>query len=101
MPRSLLSLQNLRMYVDMVNKIRTSADVSTAVITKVKTCSFEEGSAGEMSAEVISNGDETESTGVAVSHLNVESSSKTLSCCCGWNEKIAGVLEVDMTLSTR
>ena len=83
----------------MVDKIRTSADVSTTVITKVETCSFEEGSAGKTSAEVILNGDETESTGVAVSRLNVESSSETLSCCCSGNEGAASNVGASMTSS--
>ena len=87
------------MYVDMVDKIRTSADVSTTVITKVETCSFEERSAGETSAEVISNWDETESTGVAVSHLNVESSSESSGCCCSGNEGAASNVGASVTSS--
>ena len=83
----------------MVDKIRTSADVSTAVITKVETCSFEEGSAGKTSTEVILNGDETESTGVAVSRLNVESSSETSSCCCSGNEGAASNVGASVTSS--
>lgn len=85
----------------MVDKMMMNADTSnTAVVMKVGTCSFEDRSTDETSTELILNGDETESIGMTVSCLHVESTSETLSCCCSRNERIAGVLEVDMTSST-
>jgi hypothetical protein len=46
--RSLLLLQNLLMDMERVDKIRSSANISTAVVMNIGTCSFEDGSSGEM-----------------------------------------------------
>ena len=51
--------------------IRMSADVSAAIVTKLGTCFFEDGRAGETGVEVILNGDDTKLIGA------------TASCCCG------------------
>ena len=98
---SSLLLQDLHRCVEMVDKMMMNADTSnTAVVMKAGTCSFEDRSTDETSTELILNGDETESIGMTVSCLHVESTSETLSCCCSRNERIAGMLEVDMTSST-